>query len=284
MIAPRPLKNSAEIASPQGETIRCDIRAPAGSRSLPVVIICHSFMAFKDWGFFPFVADRIAGEGFVTVIFNFSRNGVSGDGDRITDFGKFSTNSFSVELGDLGSVVKAVRGGGLAAGSGDPGRIVLLGHSRGGGIAVTYASRDPAISDLATWSAISTFNRWTPRQLDSWRKAGYLSLGAGGTAGVLSLGRGILADIDERLPEIDPVSRAAYITAPWMILHGKADVTVPVREANTLFGASPKGRTELVLLKAVGHLYNARSPDEDHYTTINHVISLTVDWLRGVTR
>jgi len=109
MIAPRPLKNSAEIASPQGETIRCDIRAPAGSRSLPVVIICHSFMAFKDWGFFPFVADRIAGEGFVTVIFNFSRNGVSGDGDRITDFGKFSTNSFSVELGDLGSVVKAVR-------------------------------------------------------------------------------------------------------------------------------------------------------------------------------
>jgi hypothetical protein len=37
-----------------------------------------------------------------------------------------------------------------------------------------------------------------------------------------------------------------------------------------------------MLLDSVGHLYNARTPEEDHYVTLNHVISLTADWLKGV--
>jgi len=284
MVTPRPIKNSVEIVNGNGESISCDVRFSAGSGTLPVVIICHSFMAFKDWGFFPLVGERIAEEGFVTVSFNFSRNGVVGDGDRITDFNAFASNSFSAELEDLGSVVEAVRAGGLAAEAGDAGRIILLGHSRGGGVAISYASRDPGIAALATWSAISTFNRWTPHQLGTWKKNGYLVLGPPDSAAGLRLGRGVLEEIERRLPEIDPVLRAPYIGMPWQIVHGREDVTVPVREAEALFAAAPKGTRTVKYLDSVGHLYNARSEDEDHYMTINHVISLTVEWMRGVTR
>ncbi len=284
MTPPRPLMNSQEIVNGRGERISCDVRFPQGENALPVVIICHSFMAFKDWGFFPLVAGRIAEEGFVTISFNFPRNGVVGNGDRITDFDAFASNSFSAELEDLGSVVEAVRKGKLIAEAGDAGRIILLGHSRGGGIAISYASRDHGISALATWSAISTFNRWTPHQIGHWRDTGTLELGMPGSGGGLRLGKGILDDIENRLPEIDPVVRAPYIGVPWLILHGRADVTVPVREAEALFNAAHGENTTVKYLDAVGHLYNARSEDEDHYMTINHIISLTVEWMRGATQ
>jgi len=162
--------------------------------------------------------------------------------------------------------------------------IYLLGHSRGGGIAVTYASRDQRISGIATWSAISTFNRWTPHQIGVWREKGYYPLGAPDSAGGLRLGRGILEEVEKGLPEIDPVLRAPYITVPWLILHGKEDLTVPVREGEALAAASGSPRTTTRFLEATGHLYNARSEDEDHYMTINHVISLTVEWLRESAR
>lgn len=260
----------------------CDIRLDPGAGRTPIVVICHSFMAFKDWGFFPHAAERIAEEGFMSVSFNFSRNGVPPGGDRIADFDAFASNSFSREIGDLGCVVRSVRDGGLCGERGDAGRIVLLGHSRGGGVAATFASRDPQIAALATWSAIATFDRWTAHQKEGWRKTGFLPLW--GSAGVspLRIGHETLDDLDRRLAEIDPVLRAPYITIPWMILHGKADVTVPVREAEALARAAGTGRTRLLLLDSVGHLYNARSEEEDNYMTLNHVVSLTLEWLRGV--
>lgn len=273
-----------------GEPISCDVHRrndAADSPDAPVVVICHSFMAFREWGFFPHVARQVAEGGFTAVSFDFSRNGVARGGDRITEFDRFASNSFSRELSDLRRVVAAVREGALPVGGGEGGSdrpgppVALLGHSRGGGIAISHASRDPGIAALVSWSAISTFDRWTEHQKRGWRERGFLPLSGPGGEGPLRLGVEILKDVETRLPEIDPVVRAPYITAPWLIVHGRADVTVPVREAESLAGAAGPGRAELRILDAVGHLYNARTPDEDHYLTLNQIISLTLDWVRG---
>ena len=284
MSVPLIVKSSTGIRNESGELIACDIRHDPDAGRTPVVVICHSFMSFKDWGFFPHAAARIAEEGFTTVSFNFSRNGVPPGADRITDFDAFASNSFTREIADLGCVVRSVRDGSLCGERGDAARIVLLGHSRGGGIATAYASREAHLAALATWSAIETFDRWTPHQKEGWRESGFLPLS--GSAGVspLRIGHETLDDLDRHLAEIDPLLRAPYITVPWLILHGKADVTVPVREAEALARAAGTGRTRLLLLDTVGHLYNARSAEEDNYMTLNHVISLTLEWLRGVIR
>jgi pimeloyl-ACP methyl ester carboxylesterase len=283
MPLPRIRRASEEILNESGETIACDVRSDPDAGVKPALIVCHSFMSFKDWGFFPHAAERFAEEGFAAVSFNFSRNGVPPGADRITDFAAFASNSFTREILDLGCVVGAIREGRLGAGSCDPGRIVLLGHSRGGGIAASYASGDPGIAALVTWSAVATFDRWTRHQKETWRRDGSLGLSRGdGGAGPLRLGAETLEDLDRRLVGIDPLLRAPYITAPWLIVHGKADLTVPAREAESLAQASGSPRTELLLLDSVGHLYHARSAEEDHYIALNNVISLTVAWLRGV--
>ena len=282
MTSPAIRLTTSVIANEAGEPIVCDVRTGPPGRQRPVVVICHSFMAFRKWGFFPHAAEALAEAGYISVSFDFSRNGVRQGGDRIEDFDAFASNSFTREIADLGSVVEAVRRGGLAGEAADPETIVLLGHSRGGGIAASYASGDREIAALVGWSSIATFDRWTAHQKAGWRERGYLPLGGSPGVGPLRLGTEILADLDTRLAEIDPVLRAPYITVPWLIVHGKADVTVPAREAEALSRASGSRTTTLRLLDSVGHLSNARDPDEDHYLTLNHVIALTAGWLREV--
>ncbi len=282
MALPRIVKNGVLLGGGSGKPIACDVRYDPARPDAPVVVICHSFMAFKDWGFFPHVGTRLAEEGFTTVTFNFSLNGVPPGADRISDFEAFASNTFSAELEDLRAVVEAVPGGELAPPGGRPGALVLLGHSRGGGVAASYASGDARVAALVTWSAIATFDRWNARQKEGWRKRGFLPLSSNPAMNPLRMGSGLLRDLDERLPEIDPLLRAPYIGSPWLILHGRADLTVPSREAEALAAAAAPGRARLLLLDSVGHLFNGRNAGEDNYLTLNHVISLTVDWLRGV--
>ncbi|MEK3880091.1 alpha/beta hydrolase family protein [Paenibacillus sp. FSL M7-0420] len=50
-----------------------EVRVPVGTAPKPVLLISHGFRGHKDWAFWPEVSGRIAGSGFYTVSFNFSR-------------------------------------------------------------------------------------------------------------------------------------------------------------------------------------------------------------------
>lgn len=256
-----------------------DVRCAGNDSGKPAVIICHSFMAFKDWGFFPYLAEELARAGFLSVSFNFSYNGVAGHGNRITDFEKFERNTFSRELEDLDTVVRAVRGGKLGFDKYDSESIVLLGHSRGGGIAAVYASSNSAVKELVTWSAISTFDRWTHHQKEKWIQLRYLPLAKDTAVSPLRQGIGLLHDLQDHSERLNILDAASRINIPWLILHGEADVTVPPREAEHLYEVSRKNNVELKLLGKVGHLYSAASQQENNYQTLNEIIHITTSWI-----
>jgi pimeloyl-ACP methyl ester carboxylesterase len=236
-------------------------------------------MAFKEWGFFPYFGLELARAGYAAVAFDFSGNGVAEGGKRITEFTSFAQNTFSRELADLGYLLDVLRAGELGGGVVDPGRIAVVGHSRGGGIGLLRASGDDRITALVTLSAIASFDRWTAHQKEQWRASGYLPLGRDATVSPLRLGIGLLGDLESNRSAFDLRAAAARIRVPWLIVHGEADVTVPPREARELYEASSHATTELAMLAAVGHLYNAASYDEDEYRTLNQVLNLTTHWL-----
>ena len=93
------------------------------------------------------------------------------------------------------------------------------------------------------------------------------------------MGLGFLEDL-ERNPGRSPAAAAPLVGAPWLILHGSADVTVSPREAEVLYKAADRSRTDLVLLDGVGHLFNAASEKEDNYKTLDLVLGTTIHWLR----
>ena len=281
MIEPRFHLESFTLERPSGDALCGDLRFPPNLRDpKPVIIVCHSFMAFKDWGFFPTIGEKFAEAEFATVVFNFSGNGVVDGENRITDTSKFESNTFSRERADLEAVIDAVDRRKVGANVIDRNRIILLGHSRGGGISIIQTARDSRVRSLITWSAVSSFDRWTLHQKERWRRLGYLPLAKDTTVSPLRLGTGLLDDFEAHRDELNITGAASRIDVPWLILHGAADVTVHSREAEALYAASRNRKATLMLIDKVGHLYNARSPQEDNYQTLGRVIGLTINWLR----
>jgi uncharacterized protein len=270
-----------EISLENGNLLRGDLRYSSGSHLRPVVIVCHSFMAFKDWGFFPHLGELLADAGFASILFDFSMNGADPTTGRITDFGKFESNTFSRELSDIRWLVDTVTEGEIFDGIVDPARIGLMGHSRGGGLAIIHASVDSRIRSLVTWAAIASFDRWTRRQKEMWRQLGSLPLARNTSVSPLRLGLGLLEDLEAHRDELDLRRAAGRIEIPWLILHGAADVTVPVREAEQLYTASDPAVARLEILDHAGHLFNAASYEEDGWQTIDPVIARTVRWFQS---
>ena len=98
------MRKSFTLLNREKEIIRGDLHYRSGIRDAPTIIICHGFKGFKNWGFFPVLAERLAEDGYVAVTFNFSRNGIGSDMQNFTELDKFAKNTLSHELADLGIV------------------------------------------------------------------------------------------------------------------------------------------------------------------------------------
>ena len=235
--------------------ILVDVRSGGRGSDRPVVVVLHGFKGFKDWGMFPAFSERLARAGFMVVTPNVSGSGVDDRGEFAYPE-RFGHNTFSAELEDLRRVVDALFQGEL--GLPPPPALGLMGHSRGGGISILQTARDPRVRALVTWSAISTIERWPPEERTAWRKAGVNQIKNVRTGQILPLYTGVLDEIDARPEALDIQSAAGGITVPWLLAHGTADESVPLREARALVAASPQAR--FLPIEGGGHTYGAVHP------------------------
>ena len=235
--------------------ILVDVRSGGRGSDRPVVVVLHGFKGFKDWGMFPPFSERLARAGFMVVTPNVSGSGVDDRGEFAYPE-RFGHNTFSAELEDLRRVVDALFQGEL--GLPPPPALGLMGHSRGGGISILQTARDPRVRALVTWSAISTIERWPPEERTAWRKAGVNQIKNVRTGQILPLYTGVLDEIDARPEALDIQSAARRITVPWLLAHGTADESVPLREARALVAASSQVR--FLPIEGGGHTYGAVHP------------------------
>lgn len=70
------MKTKLLIQTPANDIINADYFSD-GKGIKPLVIFCHGFKGFKDWGGFPYMMEKMAGEGFAALSFNFTYNGVT---------------------------------------------------------------------------------------------------------------------------------------------------------------------------------------------------------------
>ncbi len=257
--------------------ILVDVRAAGRDSPRPAVLVLHGFKGFKDWGMFAPLADRLAQAGFAAVAFNASGSGVDDAGEFAWPE-RFGHNTFSAELADVGTVLDALAGGAL--GTAAPTRIGLVGHSRGGGIAVLETARDQRIRALVTWAAIATVDRWPDAsERVRWRAAGKLDVLNARTGQVLPLYTDALDDVERRAAALDIGAAAARVSVPWLILHGTADPTVPFAEAERLARAAAPGRASLVPVAGGGHTFGAAHPWRGSTAELDLVMKDTVAWL-----
>jgi len=240
------------------------------------VLIVHGFKGFKDWGMFPPLADRLARAGFTAVSFNLSGSGVDGAGE-FSRPGRFERNTFSVELADLALMLEAVEAGGL--GFPRPTSIGLVGHSRGGGMAVLAARRHGSVKALVTWAAIAHVKRWDDAQRRIWRAEGRIDIVNSRTGQVLPIATDLLDDIEAHADSsLDIEAAAARLEIPWLVVHGQEDETVPVSEAERLARAA-ESRAELLLIEGTGHTFGAAHPWAGPTPALERVFDSTVRFL-----
>lgn len=256
--------------------ILIDVRTGDRSAPRPAVLVIPGFKGFKDWGMFPPFAERLARAGFTAVTCNLSGSGVDDSGEFVWP-GRFGANTYSHELGDIRTVVDAMTGGELGFPAVDS--LGLVGHSRGGGMAILTTAGDARIGRLVTWAAIATVDRWSDEAKESWRRRGSVNIHNSRTGQDFPLGTEVLDDIEQHAHgSLDIPAAAARIRVPWLIIHGEEDETVDPADARVLHTASG-GRAELLPIPATGHTFGAAHPWKGITPALDQVYQATVRWL-----
>jgi len=271
-------RKSFTLTNGSGELIRGDLRYSEGTKNAPVIIICHGFKGFKDWGFFPLVSENLAHDGYVTIIFNFSRNGIGSDFQNFTELDKFEQNTFSHELADLKCIVDAVEQGEIGKGIIDSEKIGLLGHSRGGGVALLYASKDERIQSLVTWSAIAKVDRYNEEEKKRWKKEGFIEVENKRTKQIFKIGKTFLEDITKNSKKLDIRDAASELDIPTLIIHGEQDEAVPVDEAKRIYEKLNTYSKALEIIEDATHTYGMSHPVEGISRQYEIVFDLTESW------
>jgi uncharacterized protein len=249
-------------------------RSPA-----PVVVLCHGFKGFAEWGFFPPLAALLAERGVAAVRFNTSGSGMRLGEDRATDLEGFRHHTISGELADALAVLDALPQ--IAPGRLDASRVALFGHSRGGALALLAAASPPwrdRLRALVTWSAVATFDRLTENEKERWRESGEHLVVNLRTGQQLPLALDLLDDVERHREALDPAAAAATRRAPWLIVHGDSDATVPVSEGEELAAAAAPP-CKLLRVAGADHGFGAVHPFAGPNPRLIEAMDATQTWL-----
>ena len=268
------------VAGVLGE-ILVDVRGGGRTSERPAVLVLHGFKGFKDWGMFPPFAERLAQAGFLVLTPNLSGSGVDDTG-QFSRPEQFGHNTFSAELEDASRVIDALMAGRLGAHA--PSTLALVGHSRGGGVAILQTARDSRVQALVTWAAISTVVRWPESQRTSWRAAGRTDIQNARTGQILPLYPDVLDDIEQNAATLDIPRAAGQIRVPWLLVHGTKDESVPFAEAERLKAATKQPSAQLLAIPGGGHTFGAAHPWHTSTPDLDTVFDKTLAWLTAHLR
>jgi uncharacterized protein len=261
-----------EIPCKDGLSLRGDLYRPEDA--VGAVIVCHGFKGFARWAFFPHLSRSLAESGLTTITFDFSGSGIGRDRETFSEPEAFEHNTFTRELEDLELIEDHARRMNWITG-----KFGLLGHSRGGGMAILYTAAEGSnVNSLVTWAAISYAMRWTADDVKTWRGRGFTEITNSRTGQVMRLGTALLEDVElHGKTKVNIEAAAAKIKVPWLILHGTADETVPSSEAERLHTAA-KGVSTLRLIEGSGHTFEAKHPFTEVPPSLDKVIKETTNF------
>ncbi len=212
------------------------MHTPDHKQNFPLAIFLPGFKGFKDWGYFPLLAEVFNKEGIALVTVNFSHNGVNpANPEEFSDLEAFGNNTISQELKEIKSIVEwAIANAGMYGW--DPGNICLIGHSRGGGEAIVFASTDDRINKVITWAPVSDFGfSFKNANHEKWKQEGKIFIENTRTKQQMPVNYSFWEDLEKNKEAFNIIKAAAAIEMPMMLLHGDADESVPIVHSEKIY-------------------------------------------------
>ncbi|QQX77716.1 MULTISPECIES: alpha/beta hydrolase family protein [Aequorivita] len=271
------------LSTENKKPILYDVYYTETDKPQPLVVFCHGYKGFKDWGAWHLVAKAFAEAGFCFVKFNFSHNG--GTMEQPIDFPDleaFADNNFSLELDDLDRVLNEIEKGNENLPK-QISTISLIGHSRGGGIVLIKANEDSRIDKAVTWASVSDFKARfqenTP-EFETWKETGVTHVENSRTKQMLPHKFQFYKDFKENEERFSIKRAVKNLKIPQLIVHGSEDPTVSEKEARAIHSWNPE--SELKIIEGADHVFNAKHPWEENSLPQNleKTVAETIEFIK----
>ena len=253
------------IPSHHNRPIVTDLLYKKNGIQKPLVIFIHGYKGYKDWGMFGNMNAVFLNEGFALLKFNFSHNG--GTLEQPVDFPDleaFGMNNYRMELDDLQTVINWICNATIHHSEIDINNIILIGHSRGGGIATLTSALDSRVKKLVTWAGVSTLDRTMFHEgpeLEQWKKEGVFYVVNGRTQQQMPHYIQFYEDYIQNRERFNIEKAARKIEIPHLIIHGDGDLAVPFYHAKNLHRWNPK--SNLINIQNSNHVFGGKQPWEE---------------------
>ena len=260
------IKKNILVKGAHGRPIVTDIFISENTVNAPIVIFSHGYKGFKDWGPWDLVARTFAKAGFCFLKFNFSHNG--GTPEEPIDFPDleaFGQNNFIKELDDLESVIDWISSPNFEFAKQINTRdLILIGHSRGGGIVTIKANEDRRVSQLVSWAGVSDYavRFGSKEDIEKWKTEGIMYVQNGRTKQQMPHYYQFYENFLENETRLTIANAAQEIKKPHLIIHGDNDETVALDDAKTL--KSWNAHAILEIIPGANHVFGGKHPWEEN--------------------
>lgn len=265
------------IANPETKDFLADTFYIDQDKKLPLVIFVHGYKGYKDWGAWDLMAEKMAEAGFFFVKFNFSYNGTTvSDPNNFADLEAFGNNNYSKELSDLDAVINHF----VTNEKVDDQKIILIGHSRGGGISIIKTYEDERINGLITLASVDTLERFPKNEaFEKWKQNGVYYVVNGRTKQEMPHYYQLYEDFEKNEHRFDVERAAEMAKAHVLIIHGTNDESVSVKNAEHLHILNPN--SELYLIENANHTFGSKEPWEEKElpNDLNELVEKSIEFI-----
>jgi len=219
-----------------------------------IILFAHGFMGFKDWGCWNLMQAYFVKQGFGFCKYNVSHNGTTIDKPKdFVDLEAFSKNNYSNELNDLHAAIKFIE----EKIEGEY-QLILLGHSRGGGIVILGANQ-PKVVKIITLAAISSIEERFPNEekLLEWKEKGFYTVRNNRTQQDLPISFLQYEDFQMNKKKLNIQLACEKLDKPVLIIHGNKDESVSINEGLKL---SDWLSVPLTIIDGANHTFGASHP------------------------
>ncbi|MEO1433913.1 MAG: alpha/beta fold hydrolase [Bacteroidota bacterium] len=255
------LKNRI-VEGKHGRNFLLDLYFKEDGRAKPLIVFGHGFKGFKDWGHWEAIGIELAKSGIAFIKFNYAFNGTTLDAPSdFDDLEAFGQNNYTKELDDFQSALDWLfHQNAEWTKELDRSNITVIGHSRGGPIALITANEDQRVSKVVTWAAVHGLDYAWPNDqfLEQWKLDGVFHVKNGRTGQMMPLYYQLYENYLANEDRLDLSRSLTGFNKPTLIIHGAADPAVPVMAADVLQKILPHAKK--VVIETGDHVFNGRHP------------------------
>ena len=276
---PKTIKEKFLIQGTESEKpILCDLIKPFEYHDNNLIIFCHGYKGFKDWGCWNLMGEKFAQSGINFLKFNFSHNGGTINNPiDFPDLKAFSENNYSIEVSDVIRVINYVKSQFTYF---TKAKIHLLGHSRGGGIACIASSRGLNVESLILLASVSDYKNRFPnkREIDKWKEKGVRYVENKRTKQKMPHLYQFYQNYIDNESNLNIESSLRKFSGKTLICHGSMDLAVGFENAVKLLSWAKNGS---LLKLSTNHTFGSKHPwNEAHLPKpLDQVVEKTIRFL-----